>query len=149
MRKKYSAIRKMLSTWAVMLIAASMPSGVLAQNWPAKPIRLVVSFPPGSSPDVIGRAVAPGLSQALGQTVIVDNRSGVTGMIGGDIVAKSPPDGYTLLLTAGSSMAITVHTLDKLPFDPEADLAPVAAAARIDLFWWRGRTLHTRTSPGF
>ncbi len=127
-------IRRACGVLATAAMAVFAPAVSVAQDWPSKPIRMVVSFPPGSSPDVLGRAVAPGLSQALGQTIVPDNRSGVGGILGSDVVAKSPPDGYTVLVTSGSSMAISVHTLDKLPFNPATDLVPVAAGARIELF---------------
>ncbi len=116
---------------AVLTVA---PSGASAQDWPAKPIRLVINIAPGSSPDVVGRAVATPLSQALGQPVVPDNRSGAGGIVGADAVAKAPGDGYTLLVTSGSVVAIVPHTYAKLPFDPAKDLVPVAAAARITLF---------------
>jgi tripartite-type tricarboxylate transporter receptor subunit TctC len=121
---------------SALLLALGVVSTAAAQPaaWPTKPIRLVVGFPPGSSPDVIARALSPGLSAALGQPIVVENRSGVTGMLAADVVAKSPPDGHTLLLTSGSAMSITVHTQDKLPLDPVRELAPVAATARVELF---------------
>src|ERR671939_43516 len=79
---------------AAILALAAMPA--VAEEYPAKPIRIVVSFPPGTTPDLTARAVGPALQQALGQPVIVDNKSGAGGNIGADFVAKSPPDGYTL-----------------------------------------------------
>ncbi|WP_028602397.1 Bug family tripartite tricarboxylate transporter substrate binding protein [Ottowia thiooxydans] len=103
-------------------------------DWPSKPIKLIVAFPPGSSPDVIGRALAPGLAEALKQPVVVENRTGVTGMIAAEFVARSPADGYTFLMTSGSSVTISVHTLAKVPIDPSKDLVPVASTARIELF---------------
>ncbi len=122
--------------WIVvaLLAAIAAPLSANAQVWPAKPVRLVINFPPGSSPDVVGRAVAVPLSQALGQPVVPDNRSGASGIIGADAVAKAAADGYTLLMSAGSTMAVSAHTFPKLPFDPAKDLLPVAAAARIELF---------------
>lgn len=123
------------------LMAASLmggllaPIGALAQNWPSRPIRLIVNFGPGSSPDVIGRAVATPLAQALGVPVVVDNRSGAGGIVGADAVAKSASDGYTLLMASGSTMVI-VPTLQasRLTFNPTTDLVPVAAGARVELF---------------
>jgi tripartite-type tricarboxylate transporter receptor subunit TctC len=119
---------------ATAMLAAAAP--VLAQGdaWPAKPIRLVVNFPPGSSPDVLARAIALPLQQALGQAVIVDNRAGASGMIGAELVAKSPADGYTLLMTAGSTITTNPIVYSKIPYDTDKDLVPVAAAARIALF---------------
>ena len=102
--------------------------------WPGKPIRLVVNFPPGSSPDVLARAVSLPLQQALGQPVVVDNRAGASGMIGAELVAKSPADGYTLLMTAGSTITTNPLIYPKIPYDTSRDLVPVAAAARLALF---------------
>ncbi|MCB2003488.1 MAG: tripartite tricarboxylate transporter substrate binding protein, partial [Rhodoferax sp.] len=84
---------------------AWLPHAVDAQAgaWPRRPLRLVVNFPPGSSPDVLARALVEPMGRALGQSVVVDNRSGASGMIGADLVAKAEPDGHVLLLTAGST----------------------------------------------
>lgn len=99
------------------------------QAFPSRPVRMVVNFPPGGSPDVIGRAVAGPLSQYLGQQVVVENRSGASGTIGADAVAKAAPDGHTLLLSSGSAMSIVPH-LQKLPYDLK-DLVPVSPGARL------------------
>ena len=101
-------------------------------DWPVKPVRMIVNFPPGSSPDIVGRAVAQPLSQALGQQVVIENRTGAGGIVGVEAVARAPADGYTILMTAGSTMSIGPHVYSKLPYDPVKDLAPVAAAARIE-----------------
>ena len=103
-------------------------------SWPGKPIRLVVNFPPGSSPDVLARAISLPLQQALGQPVVVDNRAGASGMIGAELVAKAAPDGYTLLMTAGSTITTNPFIYPKIPYDTARDLVPVAAAARVALF---------------
>ncbi|MGP0088898.1 MAG: tripartite tricarboxylate transporter substrate binding protein [Xanthobacteraceae bacterium] len=92
--------------------------------WPSGPIRLIVPFPPGGSTDVIGRMVQPGLQQRLGINVIVENRPGASGSIGADLVAKSPPDGSTWLLTFDNHAA-NAFVLPKLPYDTEKDLDPV------------------------
>ena len=102
------------------------------QAFPSRPVRMVVNFPPGGSPDVIGRAVAGPLSQYLGQQVVVENRSGASGTIGADAVAKAAPDGHTLLLSSGSAMSIVPH-LQKLPYDLK-DLVPVSPGARLEVF---------------
>jgi len=112
-----------------MAHAQSAPS-----TWPAKPVHVIVNFPPGSSPDVVARAISVPLQEALGQPVIVENRAGASGMIGGEAVAKAPADGYTLLMTAGSVTAINPALFAKMPFDPAKDLVPVAATVRILLF---------------
>lgn len=104
------------------------------EGWPARPLRIVCNFPPGSSPDALVRAVSGPLQQALGQPVVIDNRAGASGMIGADLVAKSPADGYTLLMTAGSTMTTNPYVFPRMPFDPARDLVPVAALARLNLF---------------
>ncbi len=115
--------------------AAGLPATALAQaGWPSKPIRLLVNFPAGGSPDVVARAVAAPLSAALGQQVVVENRSGAGGIVGADAAAKAAPDGYTFLLSSGSAMSIVPLITPKLPFDPAKDLVPVAAGARLELF---------------
>src|SRR5688572_22662040 len=115
----------------VMLAAAPAAQ---AQAWPSKPIKVVVNFPPGGAADVIARAVAAPLSESLGQTVVVENRAGSGGNIGGDLVAKSAPDGYTLLMSSGGMVSVNPHIYSRMPFDPTKDLTPVAAAARVLVF---------------
>ncbi len=102
------------------IVALAAASAVCAQTYPAKPIRLVVPFPPGGPADSVARVLAQKLNESLGQQVVVDNRAGATGTIGAGIVAKSPPDGYTLLL--GTSPGL----FDKLPYDPTKDFTPVS-----------------------
>ena len=117
------------------LAAMGLPQAAQAQAaWPNKPIRLIVNFPAGGSPDVVARAVATPLAAALGQPVVVENRSGAGGIVGADAAAKSAPDGYTFLLSSGSAMAIVPLITPKMPFDPAKDLVPVAAGARLELF---------------
>jgi tripartite-type tricarboxylate transporter receptor subunit TctC len=126
-----------LSRLTGLLLAASsllISTAAFAQAWPAKPIKLIVNFPPGGSPDIVARAVATPLSQALGQPVVVENRSGAGGILGADAAAKAAPDGYTILLSSGSAMSIVPHVAAKMPFDPVKDLVPVAAGARLELF---------------
>ncbi|MDH4323870.1 MAG: tripartite tricarboxylate transporter substrate binding protein [Betaproteobacteria bacterium] len=111
---------------AVLILAASF--GAQAQSWPAKPIRLVVPYPPGGSTDVTARALADKLSNALGQPVLVDNRAGAGGNIGIEHVAKSDPDGYTLLV-APDFVASAPHVY-KLNYDPMTQLVPVIQLTR-------------------
>jgi tripartite-type tricarboxylate transporter receptor subunit TctC len=96
-----------------------------APDWPAKPVTLVVPYPPGGPTDIVARVVAQGLGDALGQTVIVDNRSGAGGNIGADMVAKSAPDGYTLLL-ATTAHAINMSLFKNLGYDTQKSFAPVS-----------------------
>ncbi len=106
----------------------------LAQSWPSKPIRLVVNFPPGGAADQIARAIGTPLAEALGQPVVVENRAGANGNLGGELVAKSPADGYTLLMSSGGMVSVNPHIYARMPFDPARDLTPVAAAARVLVF---------------
>jgi tripartite-type tricarboxylate transporter receptor subunit TctC len=105
------------------------PAIALAQVYPSKPVRLVVPFPPGGSLDVVARAIAAKLSEAWGQPVVIDNRPGAGGNIGADLVAKSAPDGYTILEGALSTHAVNVTLYGKLPYDPIKDFAPISLVA--------------------
>lgn len=100
-----------------------------AQSYPSKPIRLIVPFAPGGGVDLIGRIIAQKLQEAWGQPVIVDNRGGGGGNIGTDMVAKSPPDGYTLLMGYVGNLAINPFLFRKLPYDPVKDFSPISLAA--------------------
>ena len=117
---------------ALTLVAAAslgcLAAPAFAQDYPNKPIKMIVPFPPGGSVDMIGRLVGQKLSDVLGQPVLVDNRAGAGGNIGMDVVAKAPKDGYTLLV-APSGMAANQHLFAKLPFDPQKDLAPIIRIA--------------------
>lgn len=130
-----SSRRRFLAQVATAAGAAVGLPTVLAQgDWPTRPVKVVCNFPPGSSPDALVRAVSQPLHQALGQPVVIENRAGASGMIGADLVAKAAPDGYTLLMTAGSTITTNPHVFPKMPFDPGKDLVPVAALARLNLF---------------
>ena len=114
---------------ATAAAAATLALPAFAQAWPARPIKLVVPFPPGSSPDIIGRLVAEPLAAALGQPVVVDNKPGAGGNLGTGMVAKAEPDGYTLLFTIQGPL-VTAPLLSKaLPYDPARELAPVTLVA--------------------
>lgn len=119
---------------ALMALSAFFGGTAHAQTWPAKPVRVIVNFPPGGAADQIARAISTPLQEALGQPVVVENRGGAGGNIGGDAVAKSPADGYTLLLSSGGMVSINPAIYPKMPFDPAKDLTPVAAAARVLVF---------------
>jgi tripartite-type tricarboxylate transporter receptor subunit TctC len=99
--------------------------------WPAKPVRVVVNFPPGGAADQLARAIGLPLQEALGQPVVIENRAGANGNIGGDVVAKSPADGYTLLMSSGGMVSVNPHIYPRMAFDPAKDLVPVASAARV------------------
>lgn len=135
---------------ALILGAATLtPLTALAQAWPSKPIRVIVNFPPGGAADQIARAITLPLQEALGQPVIVDNRAGAGGNIGGDALAKSPPDGYTLLLTSGGLVSINPAIYPKMSFDPAKDIIPVAAAARVLVFLEVKPTLPVKDAKAF
>jgi len=119
--------RTLLQTMLAATATGAAPS--FAQAWPGRPIKLVVPFPPGSSPDIIGRLIAEPLGRALGQTVIVDNKPGAGGNVGTATVAKADADGYTLLFTIQGPL-VTAPLLSKsLTYDPVKDLAPVTLVA--------------------
>ncbi|MEO7726023.1 MAG: tripartite tricarboxylate transporter substrate binding protein [Burkholderiales bacterium] len=103
-----------------------------SQAYPAKPIRMVVGFAPGGAPDFLARIIGQKLNESLGQTIVVDNRPGATGNIGAEIVAKAPPDGYTLLMGT-VSLAISATLYGKLPFSVTKDFAPVSRVASVPL----------------
>ena len=119
----------------LMRLAAAIPLGLaatlcLAQGaWPAKPIRFIAPFPPGGSSDVLCRLLGQKLAEGLGQPVAVDNRAGAGGNIGHEVAAKSPGDGYTILLSSSSTLATNPHLYKRLGFDPLADLVPVTLIA--------------------
>lgn len=121
-------------TRVILLIACvlgfSLPAG--AQEYPARTITVIVPFPAGGSADTLARILGARLSEKLGQPIVVDNRPGVGGNLGTDLVVKSAPDGYTLLM-APSSIAIAPHLYSKLPFDPIKDLAPVTLIGNIPM----------------
>lgn len=101
--------------------------------FPDRPVRVIVPFPAGGSTDLVARALSVELGQALGQPVVVENRAGASGMIGAEAVAKAAPDGYTLLMTAGSAITTNPFIYPRMPYDAERDLTPVAALARLVL----------------
>ncbi|MEI6302513.1 MAG: tripartite tricarboxylate transporter substrate binding protein [Betaproteobacteria bacterium] len=117
----------------LVLAYVLLPQAALAQAWPAKPIRFIVSFPPGGSADIIARTLAQKLSESLGQQVLADNRPGAGGNIGVDLAAKSAPDGYTIVLGAAGAIAINQSLMGSLPYDPQKDLAPIALLATIPI----------------
>jgi tripartite-type tricarboxylate transporter receptor subunit TctC len=110
------------------------PFAAQAQAWPAKPLKIVVNFPPGGAADQLARAVGVPLQDALGQPVVIENKGGSGGNLGGDAVAKSAPDGTTLLMSSGGMVSVNPHIYPRMPFDPVKDLVPVAAIARVLVF---------------
>jgi len=114
-------------TFAFLLALAC--SGAFAQGYPSKTVKILVPFPPGGATDIVTRIVAQKLTEAWGQSVIVENRGGAGGNIGGEAVANSSPDGYTLLMTSGSIVTANQYIYKKMPFDPAKDLVPITNVA--------------------
>ena len=128
-RKSLALVSSTLST---ALALGAIAAGVVtpaAAAWPERPVRIVVPFSAGGSTDVVARALAKELSEALGQSVIVENKTGAGGNIGADTVAKSTPDGYTILMVSGSIVTVNPHMYVKMPFDAKKDLMPVTNVA--------------------
>ena len=121
------ALLSALALLASFLLAP--PALAQAQDYPSRPLRLIVPFAPGGGNDTVARAVATQLSSALGQSVIVDNRAGAGGVIGADLAAKSAPDGYTLFLGGVGSLAVNPHIVPKISYDALKDFAPVVLLA--------------------
>lgn len=124
------AVPAMARLLAAALLAAAVP-GALAQSWPAKPVRIVVPYPPGGPVDVSARLLAPKLQEALGQPFIVENKPGAGGNIGADFVAKSAPDGYTLGMGAIATHAINPALMPNVPYDPIRDFRHLALVVQV------------------
>ncbi len=120
---------RFIRTVAVVLACCLAPGFAAAQAWPSKPVRIVVPFAAGGATDVVARLLSLKLTEAWGQTVVVENRLGAGGNIGADSVAKAPPDGYTLLLTSGAIVTASQHMYKSLPFDPAKDLVAITNVA--------------------
>jgi tripartite-type tricarboxylate transporter receptor subunit TctC len=104
-------------------------SAALAQAYPSKPVRVVIPYPAGSTPDIVGRTAADRLQKALGQPFVVENRTGAGGNIGTEVVAKAAPDGQTLLVAINGPVAVNKYLYKNLPFDPDKDLLPISLLA--------------------
>jgi tripartite-type tricarboxylate transporter receptor subunit TctC len=121
-----------LAQAAALSIACTSLPGALAQStWPNKPVKIVVPFAPGGTTDILARAIAPELSKAFGQSFIVENRTGAGGNLGADAVAKSPADGYTLLMGTVGTHGINKALYPSLPYDPVKDFAPITLVADV------------------
>ena len=121
----------LLPTSAKYLLAPllwALPLAVLAQTWPVKPVRVIVPFPPGATLDIMTRLVSQKAAESTGQPFVVENRAGANGQIGSEFVAKSAPDGYTMLATTTSTHISAPFLVKKLPYDPRKDVTPITAA---------------------
>lgn len=141
-------MRRLFSRLFIGLLASLLCHGAAAQ-YPSRPIRLLVPIPPGGGPDIVARLIAPKLGDALGQPVVVENRVGGNGNLAGELVAKSPADGHTLLLGMDSLMVINPHLYASMPFDPLRDLAPVASLVSNGFFLAVNPSVPARTFPEF
>jgi tripartite-type tricarboxylate transporter receptor subunit TctC len=115
----------MIRMLALGLTAAGFAAPTAAQSWPAKPVRMVIGFAAGGSVDLVGRIMAPRLSEMLAQPVIIETRAGAGGNIAGELVARALPDGYTILLSSGGALGGNLAIYTRMPYDPLKDLAPV------------------------
>jgi tripartite-type tricarboxylate transporter receptor subunit TctC len=131
-----TAARRILSTLAIALLTcfagALLPGAVTAQTaeWPTRPVRLIVGYPPGGGADTVARLLADRLSKSLGQTVLVDNRAGASGAIAATAVARAEPDGYMLLVAASSEISVAPATVKALAYEPLRDFKPIAQLAK-------------------
>ena len=122
-------VPSLLAAWLLALAAGA----AWAQAYPAKPVTVVVPWPAGGPSDIAARPMAKGLQEALGKPFVIDNRGGATGNIGTAVVTKSPPDGYTLLITSSSPIVINPNLFKSMPFDARKDLAPITNLLRVPL----------------
>ncbi len=129
MPSSFHARRGLMALAAALVLAA--PTLQAQTAWPSKPVRIVVPFAPGGTTDILARAMAPELSRAFGQSFIVENRAGAGGNVGAEVVAKSPADGYTLLMGTVGTHGINRALYPKLPYDPFKDFAPVTLVAGV------------------
>ena len=120
-------VRFLDTVLCALAVAIALPAA--SQDYPNRPIRLIVGFAPGGSTDIVGRIVAQRLTGKLGQPVVVENKPGAGGTIGADLVAKAPPDGYTLTLGTTSTHAISAGAYSKLPYNPVNDFTEPLASA--------------------
>ncbi len=127
--KNNTSRRHLLATTAIALMSLCAGSHALAQAYPSKPIKLVVPYAPGGATDIIARTLAEKLADRLGQPVLVDNRAGAGGVTGTDAAAKAAPDGYTFLVTLGTTVLINQFLYEKLPYNPSRDFALVSQLA--------------------
>ena len=137
-RSAPASSRRLLLALALASTALCAPA-VHADTWPSKPIKVIVNFPAGGAADQLARAVSQPLQEALKQPVVIENRGGANGNVGGEAVARAAADGYTLLMSSGGMVSVNPHLYARMSFDPAKDLVPVAAAARVLVFWSRGR----------
>src|SRR5712691_3441863 len=126
-------MKQLLRALLLLALLGALPLAQ-SQTWPAKPIRVIVSFPAGSAPDIVCRFVTDRLSRALGQSIVVDNRPGSGKIIAAQAAARSAPDGYNFFCATAATLVSNPHTFKSLPYDPVRDFAPVAMIAKGPFF---------------
>ena len=119
----------LLQTIVLFIAAGAVAGGASAQQYPVRPIRMIVGFPPGGGTDIVGRIVAQKLSEVLRQQIAVDNRGGASGQLAAELTAKAPPDGYTVMMAHIAAVSILPSLYPKLPYDPLKDFAPITLVA--------------------
>lgn len=136
--------QRLVYTLAVLFAAAVPVTSGHAQEYPTKPVRIIIGFPPGGATDLVARLMAPKYAEAFKQQFIVDNRPGANGIIGSDLAAKSPPDGYTIHLATIGSLVLSPATT-KVPYDPLKDFAPISQAVSLQNIFIVHPTLPVKT----
>src|SRR5688500_19856666 len=124
-------LMRLLSFIAVLVLLPFATPHATAQAYPARPVRMIVPWAPGGTTDILGRVIAQKMGEKWGQPVLVENRGGAAGNIGGEAAVRSPADGYTLLLGTMSSHAMNQFLYEKMTFDPVGDLAPISLVANV------------------
>ncbi len=135
------AKRMLLSAIAATCAAAALAPAMAQEPYPAKPITLVIPFPPGGATDVLGRVIGKKLGDVLGQSVVIDNRAGAGTVIGASYVAKAAPDGYTLLMSSGTTFTVNPAVRAKLPYDPVKSFDPIGITGRTGLILLAGKNV--------
>jgi tripartite-type tricarboxylate transporter receptor subunit TctC len=122
-------VQTLLQIFSLLLALLAIAGPVAGQQYPARPIRMIIGFPPGGGTDIVGRIVGQKLSEALGQQILPDNRGGAGGLIGAELAARAAPDGYTVMMAHIAAISILPSLISKLPYDPQKDFAPISLVA--------------------
>jgi tripartite-type tricarboxylate transporter receptor subunit TctC len=122
-------VQTLLQIFSLLLALLAIAGPVAGQQYPARPIRMIIGFPPGGGTDIVGRIVGQKLSEALGQQILPDNRGGAGGLIGAEQAARAAPDGYTVMMAHIAAISILPSLISKLPYDPQKDFAPISLVA--------------------
>jgi tripartite-type tricarboxylate transporter receptor subunit TctC len=137
----------MLRNLVIGICLLFAPASAWGEDWPTRPVRLVVPYPPGGGADIIARVLGQKLADALGQTFIVENKAGATGMVGAQMVAKGSPDGYTFLVATSAEIALNQNLFTDIGYDPLTDLTPVTLLAWTHSCWLRTQACRPPLPP--